>query len=167
MGPQHTNCLSTYLWPTNDLLTEQTNIRLYPLTSLTNNTTTEITLTIHGWKCTNHWLESEQPITSWLNWPMTATIRCIYTINWGSPIHMTLKMTSTQSSKRQSLSTTTVLFRTILTQTITLNRPKRFYLNGCTIEFHPQIPKLEHVHVSIFDSGSESDPQIHRSCMLK
>ena len=88
--------LSKYLWPTNDLLTEQTNIRLYPLTSLTNNTMTEITLTIQGWKCTNHWLESQQPITSWLNWPMTATIRRIYTINRGSPIHMTLKMTSTQ-----------------------------------------------------------------------
>ena len=65
----------------------------YPPTNLTNNTTTEITRTIHGSKRTNHWLESQQPITSWLNW---ATIRRIYTINWRSTIHMTLKMTSAQ-----------------------------------------------------------------------
>ena len=43
---------------TNDLLTKQTNIRLYPPTNLTNNTTTEITLTIHRSKRTNHGLES-------------------------------------------------------------------------------------------------------------
>ena len=40
--------------PIETLLTEQTNIRLYPPTNLTNNTTTEITLTIHGSKRTNH-----------------------------------------------------------------------------------------------------------------
>ena len=57
---------------------------------------TEITLTIHRLKRTNHWLESQQPIISWLNWPMTATIRRIYTINWRSTIHVTLKMTSAQ-----------------------------------------------------------------------
>ena len=45
------------------------------------------------------WLEPQQPITSWLNWPMTATIRRIYTINWWSTIHMTLKMTSAQVVK--------------------------------------------------------------------
>ena len=44
--------------PTNYLLTEQTNIGLYPPTNLTNNRTTEITLTIHGSKRTNHGLES-------------------------------------------------------------------------------------------------------------
>ena len=45
-------------------------------------------------------VESQQPIKSWLNWPMSATIKRVYTISWRSTIHMTLKMTSAQVVER-------------------------------------------------------------------
>ena len=48
------NDANSYQRPTNDLFIEQTNSRLNSLSNLTNNTTKEITLTIHGSKHTNH-----------------------------------------------------------------------------------------------------------------
>ena len=62
--------------PTNDLLTK-TNYRPNWLTIQR----LKLHLTIHGSKRTYYWLESQQPITSRLNWPMTATTD-VYTMNW-------------------------------------------------------------------------------------
>ena len=80
-------------------------------------------LTIHGSKRNNYWhywLESQQPITSWLNWPMTATTSHISTDD--SQFTWPRRWLLLRLSKRHSMSTTTVLFGTTLTRTITLDR---------------------------------------------
>ena len=66
--------------PTNNLSTEQTKNRLNSQTNLTNNTMTEITLTIHRLKCTNQWLVSQQAInSSWLTdqWQQQSDIHTV------------------------------------------------------------------------------------------
>ena len=78
-------------------------------------------LTIHGSKRTNYWLESQQPITSWLNWPMTATNSRISTDD--SQLTLLRRWLLLRLSKRHSMSTTTVFLTTTLTRTITLDRP--------------------------------------------
>ena len=75
------------------------NNRLNSPTNLTNNTPTEITLTILRPKRSNHWLESQQPITSRLNWQQqlqqwkqqSDVHVYLYTIKWRFTNHMTLK----------------------------------------------------------------------------
>ena len=66
-------------------------------------------------------VESQQSITSWPNWQWQQQAD-VYTINWWSTIHMTLKMTSAQVAETSVKVNNNSFFRTTLTRTITLNR---------------------------------------------
>lgn len=77
LNEHHWSHANSYLQLTKDVSTtwvEQTNNRLNATANWTNDSPTEIALPMHGSIRTNHW-QSQQPITSWLNWPMMATAR--------------------------------------------------------------------------------------------
>jgi len=100
-----------------------------PIT-FTNNRPTDIWLTKDRSKCTNHVLQSPQPITSQLNWQMTNNIA---TLLKNQNNDQTLKPSTDnlqftwlswwlllRLSKRQSMSSQAVLLRTTITRILIL-----------------------------------------------
>ena len=126
--------VNSYRHRTNDLLTESSKTNYERTTGqLTIWPTVNdcLTKTIDGSKRTNHitnlhsqWhhgLTDRRPIKSRLNWPIRSLTRVWYhQLTWYNSLWL-WRWLPHRLSKRQSLSTTTVLFRTTFTQTIILN----------------------------------------------